>query len=177
MSRIFEIDVSGADNLDKIIRDLNASKQHSITASVRALNKTALWLRTQATRQISSEKRLPQKLIRERLRVLKASKRDLKARVLANFMGIKAAKVGTPRQTRRGAKVKSYEFQGAFVATMPGGHTGIFKRKGKTRLPIRELYVPLEPESLKAIESFLDSRIKQRFETIFRHELNFLMSR
>ena len=93
MSRIFEIDVSGADNFDKIIRDLNASKQHSVTASVRALNKTALWLRTQATRQISSEKRLPQKLIRERLRVLKASKRDLKARVMANFMGIKAAKV------------------------------------------------------------------------------------
>lgn len=174
MNKIFEIN-----NFDvtKIIHDLGACQHNSVLASLRALNKTALWLRTQSVKQISSNRKLPQKLIRDRLRVLKASRNDLKALVIANVSGIKTTKVGVPKQTARGAKVRNYEFPGAFVATMPGGSTGIFKRKGKTRLPIRELYISLEPESSKIIESFLDNRIRQRFEEIFRHELKHLMQK
>ena len=177
MSSLFTIDVDGAANISKIIADFNATEKHAVVASMRSLNKTALWLRTQATREISKNRRITQKIIRQRLRILKASRRQLKSHVLASLGGVTATKVGKPRQTKTGARVKQYDFPGAFVATMPGGHTGIYKRKRKTRLPIRELSIPLEPESSDIIESFLDSRVKERFETIFRHELRFLMQR
>lgn len=50
-----------------------------------------------------------------------------------------------PRQTRKGASVgvntgKRTLVKGAFLATMKSGHTGIFRREGKARLPIKELF-------------------------------------
>lgn len=177
MSSLFTLDVNGADNISEIIADIGATEKHAVVASMRSLNKTALWIRTQATREISKNRRITQKIIRQRLRVLKASRRQLKSHVLASLRGVTATKVGTPKQTRSGAKVKQYNFPGAFVATMPGGHTGIYKRKRKTRLPIRELTIPLEPESSNIIEGLLDNRVKERFETIFRRELRFLVQK
>jgi hypothetical protein len=49
------------------------------------------------------------------------------------------------RQTRRGVSVeintgKRSLIRGAFVATMRSGHTGIFRRRGKSRLPIDEVF-------------------------------------
>ncbi|MDA0782413.1 MAG: phage tail protein [Proteobacteria bacterium] len=177
MSNLFSVDINGVDNISAIIADMKATEKHALIASMRSLNKTALWLRTQATRKISKNKRITQKIIRQRLRVLKASRSQLKSHVLASLGGVTATKVGKPRQTRTGAKVKQYNFPGAFIATMPSGHTGIYKRKRKTRLPIRELSIPLEPESSDIIESFLDNGVKERFETIFRRELKFLVQR
>ena len=48
------------------------------------------------------------------------------------------------RQTKQGVSVevnrgKRTLLKGAFVATMKSGHVGIFRRQGKTRLPIEEL--------------------------------------
>jgi len=177
MSRLFAIDVQGVDNISKILADFQATEKQATVASMRSLNKTALWLRTQATREISKNRRITQKIVRQRLRVLKASRGQLRSQVLASLGGVTATKVGKPRQTRTGAKVKQYNFPGAFVATMPGGHTGIYKRKRKTRLPIRELTVPLEPESSDIIESFLDNGVMQRFEVLFRRELKFLVQK
>ena len=177
MSRLFAIDVEGAENIGNIIADFRATEKQVVVASLRSLNKTALWLRTQATREISKNRRITQKIVRERLRILKASRRQLRSQVLARLGGVTATKVGKPRQIRKGAKVKHYEFPGAFVATMPGGHTGIYKRKRKTRLPIRELTVPLEPESSEIIERFLDNGVMQSFEVLFERELKFLVQK
>jgi hypothetical protein len=49
------------------------------------------------------------------------------------------------RQVRKGVSVavnkgKRVLVKGAFVATMRSGHTGIFRRDGKARLPIHELF-------------------------------------
>jgi Prophage minor tail protein Z (GPZ) len=49
------------------------------------------------------------------------------------------------RQVKRGVSVAINKgarslVKGAFVATMQSGHTGVFVRKGKARLPIEELF-------------------------------------
>ncbi|MCJ7454349.1 MAG: phage tail protein, partial [Wolbachia endosymbiont of Homalodisca vitripennis] len=41
-------------------------------AAVRALNKTATWLKAQAAKEISEEKRIKLSVIRKRLRIFKA---------------------------------------------------------------------------------------------------------
>lgn len=40
-------------------------------AAVRALNKTALWLKTQAAKEISEEKKIKLTVMRKRLRILR----------------------------------------------------------------------------------------------------------
>jgi hypothetical protein len=51
------------------------------------------------------------------------------------------------RQTGAGTRAakpwgKSQVFRSTFIATMPGGHRGIFRRVGKPRLPIKEMMGP-----------------------------------
>ena len=52
------------------------------------------------------------------------------------------------RQTRKGVSVRQLKAGGrevlksAFIATMRSGHVGVFRRTGKAKLPIKELYGP-----------------------------------
>lgn len=178
MSKVLSIDFQGQERINKVVADLQATEKQALLAAVKTLNKTALWLRTHATRDISKNKQIPQKVIRERINMLRAARNNLQARVRANLRGVKPEKIGALRQTPKGAKVKSFLFEGAFVAHMPSVKApSIYKRKGKERLPVRAQHVPLEPEASEVIENILDSRIHKRFETIFRQELNFLLKK
>ena len=54
-------------------------------------------------------------------------------------------KYASPKQTKKGVKVTVRKGarelrEHAFIATMPSGHKGIFLRKTKKSLPIREMY-------------------------------------
>ena len=60
------------------------------------------------------------------------------------------------RQGRRGVSVtinkgKRVLVKGAFASIMRSGHEGIFRRKGKARLPIHELF------SSRVVDPFKDS--------------------
>lgn len=51
------------------------------------------------------------------------------------------------RQTRQGVRAakpwgRSQVFKSAFIATMPSGHRGVFRRRTKRRLPIKEMMGP-----------------------------------
>ncbi|MDA0938795.1 MAG: phage tail protein, partial [Proteobacteria bacterium] len=125
----FTLDVTIYGDIDQIIKQMHGTEAQVKLASMRALNKTALWLKSQSVKEISTQKKLQQKIIRERLKLVKASKSSLKALVVASLYGIKASLLGSMRQTAIGAKAGKSQFTGAFVATMPTGHWGIFKRK------------------------------------------------
>lgn len=170
---VFTIDVEG--QVEKIIADFNTTPEKARLAAVRALNKTAFWLRTHAGSDIAKEVRLPKKLVMERLKVLKANRTKLQAVVTAKLFGIKPDKIGNMRQNKTGSKVGSYDFPGAFIATMPSGHTSIYKRKRQARLPIQEVSISLQPMASDIIENYLDRKVMHRFEEVFRQELNFLM--
>jgi hypothetical protein len=67
------------------------------------------------------------------------------------------------RQTKTGVTVrvnvgKSAKLRSAFVATLKGGHTGIFRRVGKARLPIKEMF------SSKLTDVINDSGVGQRLQ-------------
>lgn len=86
---------------DKVIQDINTSKATVESAVMKALNKTALWLKVQASSEISKEKQIKLSAIRKRLRIIKASKSSMNTLVKASFYGIKAGKLGTMKQTPR----------------------------------------------------------------------------
>ncbi|MDN5248212.1 MAG: phage tail protein [Wolbachia endosymbiont of Tyrophagus putrescentiae] len=160
---------------NQIISNIDNYNLKARLAAVKALNKTALWLKSQAAKEISREKQIKLNVIRKRLRVFKAKTSRLDVLIRANLYGIRAASIGKMKQTRKGTKVGKHQFTGAFMAVMPRGSRGVYKRKGRTALPIEEVKLPLEPEASRIIESLVNYEVERIFEEYFSRELNYIM--
>ncbi|WP_338482080.1 phage tail protein [Wolbachia endosymbiont (group A) of Nomada hirtipes] len=158
---MFNIEVN--ENIERIIHNIDANKAKIELAAVRALNKTALWLKSQAVREISEEKQIKLKVIRKRLRIIKARKSTLKVLIRAYLYDMRMRNI-------KQAKIRT-AFNDAFMATMPRGYRGIFKRVGRTALPIQEVKLPLEPEASRIIENLVNYEVERIFEKYFTHEL------
>ncbi|WP_341823843.1 MULTISPECIES: phage tail protein [unclassified Wolbachia] len=157
------------------IESVNAKRKKIELAIVRALNRTALWLKAQAAKEISEEKKIKLSLIRKRLRIFKAKTSRLEVLIRANLYDIRASTIGKIQKTRRGSKVGKHEFIGGFAAVMPKGNSGIFKREGRTALPIQEVKLPVEPEGSRIIKDLVNYESEREFEKYFKHELNYIL--
>jgi hypothetical protein len=171
---MFRFNVGIPGDFDKVVEAIGATEAQVRTAAVRALNKTALWLRSQSAKEISDELKIKMKLIRQKFQIIKASKTNLEALVVANLYGFKAVKLGTPKQTASGVSIGKHKFPGAFVAKMPKtGHVGVFKRKNRKRLPIREQYFFLDPEAYEIVKRNVDNEASAVFLRHFEHEIHY----
>ncbi len=119
-------------------------------AAVRALRKagaTALRdMRSEASKRIRARKRIKVSYISRALTLRRPKGSDIAAMSWAvDVSGEPVPLVAYPhRQTKKGVSVevnrgKRTLVKGAFVATMKSGHEGVFRRRGKARLPIEEL--------------------------------------
>ncbi|WP_425385036.1 phage tail protein [Wolbachia endosymbiont (group B) of Schoenobius gigantella] len=168
---MFNIEVN--ENIERIIHNIDANKAKIELAAVRALNKTALWLKAQAAREISEEKKIKLSLIRKRLRIFKAKTSRLDVLIRANLYDIRASTIGKIQKTRRGSKVGKHEFIGGFAAVMPKGNSGMFKREGRAALPIKEVKLPLEPEASRIIGNLVNYEVEEVFTKFFERELSY----
>lgn len=92
-------------NVNQVVKDVKQKESKIKLAATRALNKTALWLKSQAAKEISREKQIKLNVIRKRLRVFKAKTSRLDVFIRANLHDIRAASIGTMKQTRKGTKI------------------------------------------------------------------------
>lgn len=166
-------DIKTSNNIDEVTSNIGNQEQKIKLAVIKALNKTALWLKSQAAKEISEEKKIKLTIMRKRLRIFKASR--LNVLIRANLYDIRAASIGKMKQTRKGAKVGKHLFVGGFAAIMPRGNRGVFKRKGKTALPIEEVKLPLEPEGSRIIKNLVNYESERVFGKYFQHELNYIL--
>lgn len=132
------------------LRRLRANLGDELTrekrAGVRALNKAATAVASATTRGTAAATGVPARVVRKRVKVRRASVRRIEARVWVGTYAVKVAELGTLHQGKRGARAgRGKIIPGAFVAAMPNGHTGLFKRKGAPRLPIQEQTISLLP--------------------------------
>ncbi|WP_264375839.1 phage tail protein [Wolbachia endosymbiont (group B) of Sphaerophoria taeniata] len=160
-----------SNNINEIICNIERKEQKIKLAAIKALNKTAIWLKSKAAKEISEEKK---SLIRKRLRIFKAKTSRLDVLMRANLYDIRASEVGKMKQTRKGAKVGKHEFIGAFTAKMPRGNSGVFRREGRKALPIQEVKLGLEPEASKIIKELVNYETEGIFEKYFERELNYI---
>ncbi|MGL9759216.1 MAG: phage tail protein [Wolbachia sp.] len=167
---MFDIKISN--NINEIISNIERKEQKIKLAAIKALNKTALWLKAQAAKEISEEKRIKLSLIRKRLRIFKAKTSRLEVLIRANLYDIRASTIGKIQKTRRGSKVGKHEFIGGFAAVMPKGNSGIFKREGRAALPIKEVKLPLEPEASRIIGNLVNYEVEKVFEKYFIHYMS-----
>lgn len=118
-------------------------------AVVRALRKaggTALRdMRSEAVKRIRARKRIKPRYISRAITLRRARGADIAAMEWSvRLSGEPVPLIAYPhRATKRGVSVevnrgKRTVLRGAFIATMKSGHEGIFRRRGKLRLPITE---------------------------------------
>ncbi|AOV87463.1 tail protein [Wolbachia endosymbiont of Drosophila incompta] len=170
------MNIEVTDNINKVIENVNAERKKVEKAAVRALNKTALWLKTQAAKEISEEKKIKLTVMRKRLRIFKAKTSRLDVLMRANLYDIRVSAIGKMRQTRKGAKVGKHKFIGGFMATQTrkGAKVGKHKFIGGF-MATQEVKLGLEPEASKIIKELVNYETEGIFEKYFERELNYIV--
>jgi len=177
---------------DGAIAKLRMARAQSQKALVRALNKTATTAKAEAARQIrDAGYGLKIAAIKDSFSIRRASKASLVAAIRATGRPVPLIKYGA-RQTKKGVSVNVLQgrklIAGAFIATMPSGHIGVFMRQGGTHkrvvrnglamwsgLPIKELFGPSVPAAFanKVVMAALKSVIQERFAVVLTQELRY----
>lgn len=185
-------------NADLVAMEFMAAAQEMRdTAMVRALNKMADQVKVASAREVrAAGYGLKISTIKAGIRVKRASQGNLKAAVIASGRPIPLIQYSA-RETSKGVTVNVQKgrklIAGAFIATMPSGHRGVFvreeggkhkrvKKGGKVswhQLPIRELFGPSVPDGLanKAVQDALQQLITEKFPDILEHEHSWLRRR
>ena len=160
-------------DIKQATKQLNAIEKSVIPkATVMALNKTLTGARTDAKRTISKSAGVKQKEIKNDFVLMKATSSKRVAVLIGRGRPLALSKFSV-RQTKKGVSArlpgrKRTMIEGAFIATMPSGHRGVYMRAGKRRgarrtvksgrntgkryrpqLPIKEFFVTSVPVEMR----------------------------
>lgn len=175
----FDLDAKQIGNL---ITELGLTERQAKFALGRALRRTATTLRVKSERGLRSEldtKKLA--YLRRRLRFTNFSRANFEGARLwygTNDMPVSALR-GRVKETAGGAtfsgKAGSQSFDGGFVAKSKRGWTKnartIFTRKGKGRLPLAEVQLPVKDRMDTFIEDEVFDQINEIFWNHFERDM------
>lgn len=171
------LSISVRSDIRRAMRDLDAKPEVLRKASMRALNKVSQRVKTQAVRALAKRMGVPAKRVRADIDIKKASPHRLAASVAGTGKSIKLIHFRA-RQLKKGVAAspwgERHKFPGTFIASMPTGHRGVYRRKDKARLPIKELYGPGVPKEMatEEIKKVMDETVKEKFVSLLRHEIS-----
>jgi hypothetical protein len=157
---------------------LHTTERQLQTAAIRALNKTARWLRTHVASDTANKLNIPVGLVKTGLVSIRARPNQPVAGIALKKSGavIKASRLGSPQQTQRGVRTGRKHWDKAFVGTQHhSGRQAVFRRRGKARLPIRELSIAVTGVMSDVMEQLVDGAAMRQFNKIFEHELRYIM--
>jgi len=151
----------------------------------RSINRTAASGRVEVARRIASAVKLTQTVVKKAIRLYKATYTRWRANLSLSDKGIPLIRYGA-RQLKKGVTYQLARgggrqlMRGAFKATMPSGHTGVFLRAPRAgRLPIKEQYGPslgqlFERTSAIAAEirEKMSVTLKKNIDSQVKHELS-----
>lgn len=158
--------------IEKIINDVNAMPDQIQQASIFALNRTAEWMKGKLAKEISAEQRIKLKLIRDRISMQRASKKNLQTTLSCNFNGVLVRDFGNVKQTSVGVIAGGVVYPHAFIATLKkGGKPGVCRRTTKKRFPVKSVTVEIFEDASRRVENLIGTEAKQVFEKRFLHEI------
>ncbi len=174
---MFQISLDLSDSDLAALNLLNAQERLLKKAASRALNKTSRWLRTFLSQEVASDLSLKVSLVRPGIVVIGARQSTLRSEIgLSATSGvIKAKNLGKTQQNATGVKAGKRQYDRAFLATMKSGHDGVFKRKGKTRLPIREQVIVFTGKLAELMQSANDGVAQRMLTQLFEREYRALV--
>jgi hypothetical protein len=139
---MFQLRVNEADikRLEKLIGDIPRAMPRVMS---RGLNRTANSARTQTGRELAKITKLKVGQVRKSVNIVKATYSKWRSAVKISERRIPLTYFKA-KQTKKGVTYKSLKgrvlIKHAFIETMPSGHTGVFLRVAKDRLPIKEQF-------------------------------------
>ena len=148
MSQAFSLDIEA---FRKDLEDLGA---RAPLIMARALNRAAVSGQTAMTKAISADTGIASKNVKREIRIDKASRSKpvVALTIAGRRIPLIAFQARGPEPSRGKGRGVSYRLPGgrgrignAFIATMPSGHRGVFRRKARKRLAIMELRGPSLP--------------------------------
>jgi hypothetical protein len=149
-------------------------------AITRALNRTGDQVRTAVVRALAQDTGLALAVIRKSTDVQSATFTNQVVAVLVTGRRIPLYAFAA-RQTSKGVSYRLQSGRGsiahAFIATMPkSGHTGVFMRRTRRRLPIYELFGPSLPHVIQkpAVVQAVATQAVQAFTANLDHEIAYL---
>ncbi|MFB9149531.1 phage tail protein [Roseovarius ramblicola] len=163
--------------MQRIAREFDASEKDLRRAYARALSRTARKMRTQARKALREGLDLrAASILKARLRLARMRPRGKKIGAARLWVGANdlpaTAFKGRPRQTATGARVGGREFPGAFVGTSAdSGKRMVFRRAGRSRLPIFRETVPVQDEVNAVLEGEVFDDMADAFMAAFRAEV------
>ena len=157
----------GRKKLSSTLKDIQRDVEK---ARLTALNRSAKTAFSRTLRSIREDYAIKASVLKEYFKYVRASKRSPVVHIYAYEKPIglikfnaKPMKKGVKATVKKGNR-KLYP--GTFIRTMKSGHTGVFKREGKARLKIKELY-GLDPGKLfadKQAQTMLQKVFLERFD-------------
>lgn len=193
----------GIKGLEQVIANLNSLDRNMVPkASAWAINRVARTAVTAATRKVANEtiagdnrvKGIPVKLVKQRVRVSKASSNGrMNARIKVNRGNLPAIKLGAAQVCltrkkgallRRGSvlKIGKYLFRDSFIQQLANGRWHVMKRiEGKNRYPIDVVKIPLAAQLTTAFEAekkrMLDVEMPKQLAAALKQQLRLHLKR
>lgn len=135
------------------------------------LGKMAKWVRTRSIRSLQQNLKIPQKILRRRIKVMKRRTGNS----IAIFYGENAvaAILLKPKKTSTGVTAAGRDFPGAFIANGKGGKQQVFKRSGSARLPLvrQEVEIKKDTDEFLEREFITAAAFAEQFYKVFEHEI------
>jgi hypothetical protein len=175
---MISIEVQGKDALDSELAEYPRRAQRVI---VRALNRGITSARTFMASEIAKDAGLAVGSVRNGMSMREASSERPEAALGSKLdrlplMKFRARGPFPSRGRGRGVSWESGQgrrtIPNAFIAQMPGGHKGVFRRVGRSRLPIKELYGPSLGHVFAKFRAQGLARAEEMFTTTLNHELD-----
>ena len=155
-----------------IIKAIDALPEQSLIATIFALNRTAEWLKGHLSKEISAQKRVKLKLIRDRISVRRANRRNPQAQLACRFKSVFVKDLSGVRQTPIGVSAGGKVYPHAFIATLQkGGKPRVYRRKTTKRIPVKSVTIPIFDDAVKSIEYLIGAEAAKVFERRFLHEI------
>lgn len=170
----------------KVTENIQRLEARYPVAVVRALNKSIASGRTIMAREMSQDLGLKVGTVREAIKVREASQGRLEAKLATSMKRIPISEFSPtgPDPSRGKGRGITYRMQGqrkllphAFFSTMASGHRGVFLRKGKARLPIREAFGPSLGHVFLKFRPMGIARCAEQLRKNLVAEFRFVMSR
>lgn len=176
-----------ADDLDRRIasyaKKLNKIKSIEVPrANASALNKVAKTIRARSVKGLNKETRIPQKLLRKRVFLGKATAKKQTAEIKNYVKPVPASALLTKNQiatklgtgtNRRGVKAKGYEWRGAFIQPGKNENIQVFKRRSNKRLPVEAIKVPIDSQAQIIVPKVARRAMKSNYRRILENDLRF----
>jgi hypothetical protein len=165
-------------DIEEVERMLRAGDRIYQSASAAALNKAARWVRTRLVRQVSKEARIaPQRLVRRRVKIRRATRKRLEATIGALVRPIPAIQLSRVRQTASGVSAsRGWSWRSAFIQRTKFGNTMVLRRRGRSRYPLDGIKVPVQGVIEEALPRWADAAV-ERISAELAREIAWRMDR